>query len=82
MNGLTVNNAKLTCNLCNKEDSQFEDELIATKLAQKVLNALPLEANWNKWGDEIYFATSIEHSIENGQEVVEVFGKLKGIYLN
>lgn len=41
-------------------DLTFEAELNDTNAAQAVYRALPLAASVNRWGDEIYFMTSIE----------------------
>ena len=41
--------------------------------AQKIWEALPIEARGNTWGDEIYFAIPVKSSLEkNAREVVEV----------
>jgi hypothetical protein len=40
--------------------------------AQLVLDALPIEATANRWGDEIYFSTPVKTKEENGREEVEV----------
>lgn len=41
-------------------DLTFEAELNDTNATEAVYRALPLEASVNRWGDEIYFMTSIE----------------------
>jgi len=41
--------------------------------AQKIWEALPIEARGNTWGDEIYFAIPVKSSLEkDAREVVEV----------
>lgn len=41
--------------------------------AEKIWEALPIEAGANTWGDEIYFAIPVKAPLEkNAQEVVEV----------
>ena len=38
----------------------FDGELNDTVTARRVYEALPIEAAVNRWGDEIYFRTSVE----------------------
>ena len=48
----------------------FEDK--NPKTGDAIWNALPLEANANRWGEEIYFSTKVKASLENSQELVDV----------
>jgi hypothetical protein len=41
-------------------DLEFEAELNDTNAAQAIHRSLPLESSVNRWGDEIYFRTTIE----------------------
>ena len=44
-----------------------------TATAQKIWDALPLDARANIWGDEVYFAILVEAPLEKtAQEVVEI----------
>ncbi|MBC7236133.1 MAG: hypothetical protein H5T69_09840 [Chloroflexi bacterium] len=43
-----------------------------SKTADAIWNALPIQANANTWGDEIYFGIPVHLGEENGQEVVEL----------
>ena len=48
-------------------------ELNDSPTAQKIYNALPMEANVNTWGDEIYFKTIVKaHPEPDAREQVEV----------
>ena len=49
-----------------------EAELNDTKTAQAISNDLPIKANGNRWGDEIYFSISSSGQLENGNDLVEV----------
>lgn len=40
--------------------------------AQKIWDALPLEARGSTWGDEIYFGIPVECGAENPKETVEL----------
>jgi hypothetical protein len=42
------------------------------KTANAIYEALPLEANANTWGDEIYFSIPVRAEKENSKEVVEM----------
>ncbi|MHA1713024.1 MAG: cyclophilin-like fold protein [Candidatus Ranarchaeia archaeon] len=41
------------------------------KTARVILDALPIEGVVNRWGDEIYFSTSLQIPTENGRELME-----------
>ena len=47
-------------------------ELNETDTAHAVWDALPIHANGNTWGHEIYFQIQVESNLENGQEIVEL----------
>ena len=47
-------------------------ELNDTVTAQKIWDALPIEARGNTWGDEIYFAIPVQTGEENAQAVVDM----------
>ena len=47
-------------------------ELNGTDTAGAIWEVLPIQANGNTWGDEIYLRISVENEVENGQEVVEL----------
>jgi hypothetical protein len=46
-------------------------ELNETATAEAIWNVLPIEAQANTWGDEIYFSIPVYLKEENAQEVVE-----------
>jgi uncharacterized protein len=49
-----------------------EGELLDTDCAQAIWNALPLSAEANTWGDEIYFTIPVHHGLDTtAREVVE-----------
>lgn len=48
-----------------------EAELKDTKTADAIWEALPIEAQVNIWGDEIYFAIAVEMGSEDAQAVVD-----------
>ena len=50
---------------------EIQAELNDTKTAKAILEALPLKAKANTWGDEIYFPIPLKLQIEDGQEIVE-----------
>jgi hypothetical protein len=51
----------------------MEAELNETATAQKIAAALPLRADFNTWGDEIYFAIPVEAALDDSaQDVVEL----------
>jgi len=45
---------------------RMEAELRDTPTAQAIVDALPLEASANVWGDEIYFDVPLELPLEDG----------------
>jgi hypothetical protein len=47
-------------------------QLNNTRTARALLGILPVKANVNTWGDEIYFDVPLSMEIENGSEVVEM----------
>lgn len=51
---------------------KFEAELNDTKTAEKVYEVLPIEAEGNTWGDEIYFEIPLEIENENPTENIKV----------
>jgi hypothetical protein len=53
-------------------DVVLDAELNDTDTAEAVWAALPISANGNTWGDEIYFQIPVEAEVEYGQEVVEL----------
>ena len=49
---------------------EVEAELNDSSAAVQVWKALPIEAEVNTWGDEIYFSISVQAELEDGQSVV------------
>jgi len=49
-----------------------EAELLDTETARMILDALPITANANTWGDEIYFGISVMTGEDDAQAVVEL----------
>lgn len=47
-------------------------ELNDSNTAQKIWDALPIEARGNTWGDEIYFGIPVQLGEENPQAVVDM----------
>jgi hypothetical protein len=47
-------------------------ELLATKTAELIWNALPIKACGNTWGEEIYFRIPVDAGPENPREIVEM----------
>ncbi|ADC64795.1 protein of unknown function DUF369 [Ferroglobus placidus DSM 10642] len=49
------------------------DESLAPKTIEAIKKALPIKSTANRWGDEVYFHTNVNVSVEeNSKEVVEV----------
>ena len=53
-------------------DVELDAELNDSATAQKIYDALPFECAFNTWGDEIYFATPVQHGPEDPRETVEI----------
>ncbi len=53
-------------------NQKFEAELNDTKIAEEIYKALPIEANGNLWGNEIYFEIPVEVENENPTEELKV----------
>ena len=54
-------------------DLSMEGELNDSATAQKVAEALPIKANCNTWGDEIYFSIPVEAELDDtAREEVEM----------
>lgn len=51
---------------------QVEADLNDSETAQKIAEALPIEAQASTWGDEIYFAIAVSCGDENPSETVEM----------
>jgi hypothetical protein len=49
---------------------EVQIEFNATATAAKIWQALPVEAEANTWGDEVYFAIPVEADLEDPREVV------------
>lgn len=45
-------------------------ELNSTKTADAIWEALPLNGDVNRWGEEIYFAIPVKMELEEGREIV------------
>ena len=52
-------------------DIEIDAKLNDTSIATKLKDILPITANANTWGNEIYFGIPLEESLENPKEVVE-----------
>lgn len=53
-------------------DLKFEAELNETEIAKEIYKILPIEANGNLWGNEIYFEILIEMKNESPTEKLKV----------
>ena len=51
---------------------EFEAILNNSKTAQTIWEALPIVAQINTWGDEVYFAIPVKLELEKGQELVSI----------
>jgi hypothetical protein len=51
-------------------DIKASAELIDSKTAQKIWEALPITGSANTWGDEIYFSIPVKVGLENAKAVV------------
>ena len=49
---------------------EAEAELNDSNTAEQVWEALPIEADFNIWGDEIYFPIPVQAELEDGRSVV------------
>ncbi len=57
-------------------DLKVEAELNASKTAQLIWEALPIEERGNLWGQEIYFAIPVKAGLEQGSREVVSEGEL------
>ena len=55
---------------------KIEAELNASKTAQLIWEALPIEGKANLWGEEIYFAIPVKTGLEAGSREVVSAGEL------
>ena len=55
---------------------KVEAELNDSRTAQLIWEALPVEANANLWGEEIYFAIPVKTGLEKGTREVVSAGEL------
>jgi len=55
---------------------KVEAELNDSRTAQLILDALPIEAKGNLWGEEIYFAIPVKTELEKGSREVVSAGEL------
>jgi len=53
-------------------DQKFEAELNNTKIAEEIYKVLPIEAEGNFWGSEIYFEIPVEMANEKPTEELKV----------
>ncbi len=59
--------------LGNKE---IKAELYGNKTAKEIYNVLPLESNFNTWGDEIYFEIPLHLELDDSAKNVVEKGEL------
>lgn len=57
-------------------EMKIEAELNASKTAQLIWEALPIEGKANLWGEEIYFAIPVKTGLEAGSREVVSAGEL------
>lgn len=50
---------------------EMEAQLNDSPTAEKIWDALPIDANANTWGDEIYFAIPVHSQLSQPKELVE-----------
>ncbi len=53
-------------------DKIFEGELNETEAAERIYQLLPIEADGNFWGEEIYFSIPLEMENENPTEDLKI----------
>ncbi|MFZ5817894.1 MAG: cyclophilin-like fold protein [Bacillota bacterium] len=53
-------------------EHQFTGTLLETPVAEAIYRALPLEAAYSTWGDEIYFDTGVKVAPGPSRETVEL----------
>jgi hypothetical protein len=51
-------------------DIKTSAELNSSETAKKIWEALPIEANVQTWGDEIYFSIPVKVGLENAKAIV------------
>lgn len=64
---------KINIKIDNKE---IFAELNSSITADKIWDALPIEAIGNLWGEEVYFSTNINSSIDDTSKVIVEIGDL------
>jgi len=47
-------------------------ELNDSDTAMEIVKKLPIDSDFNTWGDEIYFSIPVKTGSENGKDIVEV----------
>ena len=57
-------------------DVQLDAELNDTATAKSIIDALPIKANGNRWGAEIYFEIPVAEGLEQGARDVLEAGEL------
>ncbi len=55
---------------------KFKIKFLNTKTANKIYESLPIVANVNFWGDEIYFFTSLNIDLEENAKDIITMGEL------
>jgi len=55
---------------------QVEAQLNDSPTAKSIIEALPIKAKGNRWGDEIYFAIPVKAGLEDGAREVLEAGEL------